>query len=494
MANLLQLSDIQGNIVRAYRFPLARYIMLKITDGARAREFLRKIVPHITTGEIWRGGVKPEATTNIAFSYHGLKALGLDESCLRQFPLAFAEGMKARGEILGDTDDSSPDHWDKCWRDEVDILLTINARTVSKLSNLSEISAAEKAHLNEHHEALRSLCQVTGGVRLLGSQEGNVLFYDGKPTAKEHFGFTDGIGNPAFSGTDFNVMKIPGRGKQLQDGTWAPLAPGEFILGYPDESQSIPEAARPRQLTRNGTFLVFRKLHQNVASFRKYLVETGREYEKSLDMSQYRHADGRAARGWEILAAKIASRWLDGTPLELSPFGENAEIRDNPLKNNDFDYENDRDGGRCPMGAHVRRCNPRDSLGFQGQLSGRRRILRRGLPYGTATPLDELGDDDGEQGIIFMAINASIERQFEFIQQLWVNYGNDFRQANDKDILAGAHDGTGQAVIQNDPDGEHPPFICQNIPRFVTVKGGEYFFIPGITALKLISEKAVSTI
>lgn len=402
--------------------------------------------------------------------------------------------MKARREILGDWGDSSPDHWDECWREEVDILLTINARTVSELSDLSEISAAEKIHLDEHHEALRSLSQVTGGVRQLGCQEGNILFYDGKPTAKEHFGFTDGIGNPAFGGTDFNVMKIPGRGKQVKDGTWTPLAPGEFILGYPDESQSIPDAARPRQLTQNGTFLVFRKLHQNVARFRKYLVATGREYEKSLDMSKYRHADGRAVRGWEILAAKIAGRWLDGTPLELSPYGENAEIRDNPLKNNDFDYENDRDGVRCPMGAHVRRCNPRDSLGFQGQLSGRRRILRRGLPYGTAAPLDELGDDDGEHGIIFMAINASIERQFEFIQQLWVNYGNDFRQANDKDILAGAHDGTGQAVIQNDPDGEHPPFICDHIPRFVTVKGGEYFFIPGITALKLISERAVSTI
>lgn len=494
MANLLQLSDIQGNIVRAYRFPLARYILLKVTDGAKARDFLKKIIPHITTSELWEEGTKPETTTNISISYKGLKALGVNESSLRQFPLAFCEGMKVRGELLGDDGDSSPDKWDKCWQGDVDILLTINARTVSKLSDLSEITEKEKAHLNEHHEALKSLCNVTGGVKAIGFQEANVLFYDGKPTGKEHFGFTDGIGNPAFSGTDLDIMNIPGRGKQLDDQSWVPLAPGEFILGYPDESQSIPKAARPRQLTNNGTFLVFRKLHQNVATFRKYLVETGKEYEKSLDMKLYRHADGRMVKGWEILAAKMAGRWLDGTPLELSPYGEDPEIRDNPLKNNDFDYENDREGAKCPLGAHTRRTNPRDSLGFQGKLSSRRRILRRGLPYGTSTPLDKLGDDAAEHGIIFMAINASIERQFEFVQQLWVNYGNDFLQANDLDILTGSHGGKGQSVLQNDPEGDHPPFICRDIPRFVTVKGGEYFFVPSITALKLISEAAVSTI
>ncbi|WP_339860841.1 Dyp-type peroxidase [Paremcibacter congregatus] len=494
MGKMLKLADIQGNIVQAYRFPLARYIMFQVTEEGKAREFIKKIIPHITTGEMWEKGGKPEVTTNIAFSYQGLKAIGLNESSLRQFPLAFAEGMKARAHLLGDEGESGPHQWDECWQEHVDILLTINARTVSDLNSLTEITESEKAHLNDFHEALKSLCDSTGGIKVLGQQDANVLFYNGKPCAKEHFGFDDGIGNPSFSGTDLATMKIPGKGKQLADGSWVPLAAGEFILGHADESQAIPEAPRPRLLTDNGTYMVYRKLHQNVASFRKYLVDTGKEYAKTLDMSKYRHADGTAAKGWEILAAKMAGRWLDGTPVELSPYGQDPSIRADSARNNDFNYTGDKDAATCPFGAHVRRTNPRGSLGFDGKLTSRRRILRRGLPYGTPTPFDKLGRDQDEHGIIFMAINASIERQFEFVQQLWINYGNDFYQSNDKDILTGANDGTDQAVIQNDPEGEKPPFICRNIPRFVTVRGGEYFFIPSMTALKLLSEKAVSTI
>ena len=107
MGKMLKLADIQGNIVQDYRFPLARYIMFQVTEEGKAREFIKKIIPHITTGEMWEKGGKPEVTTNIAFSYQGLKAIGLNESSLRQFPLAFAEGMKARAHLLGDEGDSA---------------------------------------------------------------------------------------------------------------------------------------------------------------------------------------------------------------------------------------------------------------------------------------------------------------------------------------------------------------------------------------------------
>ncbi|WP_417317505.1 Dyp-type peroxidase [Emcibacter sp.] len=494
MSHILELTDIQGNVVLAYKFPLSRYILLRVTDAAGGRDFLQRVLPHITSGELWEDGEKPEATTNISFTCKGLEALGVPQSSIRTFPVAYQEGMKARADILGDTGSSAPDKWDDCWKGDVHILLSINARTVTPLKELSEITEAEKKYLHDHYEALKHLWEASGGVEWLGEQDGNVLFYDGHPCAKEHFGFTDGIGNPAFSGMDLKPMQIPGRGKQLPDGRWVPLAAGEFVLGYPDEAQELPLAPVPHLLSRNGTFMAYRKLHQNVATFRKYLVDQGKKYEKTLDMSKYRHADGREVKGWEVLAAKMAGRWLDGTPIELSPFGENPEILNDPMKNNDFDYKNDTEGARCPVGGHVRRANPRDALGFQGQLTNRRRILRRGLPYGKSTPFDKLGNDDGEHGIIFMSLNASIERQFEFVQQQWMNYGNDFIQGNDKDILVGDNDGTTQAVIQNDPDGDRPPFICADIPRFVEVRGGDYFFIPSLTALRMISNNAISTI
>jgi deferrochelatase/peroxidase EfeB len=149
------------------------------------------------------------------------------------------------------------------------------------------------------------------------------------------------------------------------------------------------------------------------------------------------------------------------------------------------------------MGAHIRRVNPRDSLGFNGVLVDRRRIIRRGLPYGTwipeTTPLDQVEASDhfddanpSQHGVIFMALGASIERQFEFIQREWMNYGNDFRQGNDRDPLLGNRDGEARAIIQGDE--RTPPHVCRSLPQFITTRGGEYFFVPGLNALRLIGE------
>jgi deferrochelatase/peroxidase EfeB len=167
-----------------------------------------------------------------------------------------------------------------------------------------------------------------------------------------------------------------------------------------------------------------------------------------------------------------------------------------------FDYARDLEGGGCPLGAHTRRANPRSALEFgqllafetPGGLSNRRRLIRRGLPYGDSS---KARDDKSEHGIIFMAINASLRRQFEFVQQQWMNYGNDFRLANDKDPLVGNHGrderghGTGQMVIQTAQDDPRPPFFCSKLPRFVETRGGEYFFIPSLTALRMIAEGSI---
>jgi deferrochelatase/peroxidase EfeB len=140
------------------------------------------------------------------------------------------------------------------------------------------------------------------------------------------------------------------------------------------------------------------------------------------------------------------------------------------------------------MGAHIRRSRPRDANGFDGRLADRRRLQRRGMPYGP--PLPEGADDDGvDRGILFMAFAIDIERQFEFIQQQWLNYGNEFRQGNDKDILSGDHDGHGKAVIQAaGPNGA--PYVCTALPRFVETRGGGYFFVPGLAGLAIIAQRA----
>jgi deferrochelatase/peroxidase EfeB len=143
------------------------------------------------------------------------------------------------------------------------------------------------------------------------------------------------------------------------------------------------------------------------------------------------------------------------------------------------------------MGAHLRRVHPRDAFGFKGRLVNRRRITRRGLPYGRFVAEDQPVADTDDRGVIFMALNACISRQFEFVQQQWVQYGNDSHLGNDKDALMGNHGGQGRFVIPGDTTPTNPPFLCSHLPDFVELRGGDYFFLPSITALGMIALELV---
>ncbi|MDH5640987.1 MAG: hypothetical protein OEY28_06810, partial [Nitrospira sp.] len=166
-----------------------------------------------------------------------------------------------------------------------------------------------------------------------------------------------------------------------------------------------------------------------------------------------------------------------------------------------FNYDDDLAGAHCPIGAHIRRSNPRGSLEYgrtgafetHGALTNRRRILRRGLPYGHSK---DRRDDSGEHGSIIMFLCASIRRQFEFVQQQWINYGNDFKLANDKDPIIGNHcenetGGDGRMLIMSEPGSGKRPLLCGGMPRFVETRGGGYFFIPSLTALRMIGEGTI---
>jgi Dyp-type peroxidase family len=457
----LNATDIQGFVLRGYNMPYARYCLLHLDNAARARLLIGALLKGITTGQRWDNG-KPSSTVNIAFTHRGLVRLELPLATLLSFPVEFQEGMRARGGILGDTGANAPEHWDEVWREcEVHAWLGINA-----------VSAGA---LEQRFAELRTLIEASGGAHILDCQDAASIVIDGKVTLKEHFGYTDGFGNPDYEGVCRATQ--PGQGKLMSDGTWAPLATGELLLGYADEAGELPVAPVPHLLASNGTFMVYRKLHQNVGTFREFLNVWGARY----------GAGDEAAR--EKLASKFIGRWRDGTPVETSPDWPDPAIAQDPNRSTNFTYAKDADGARCPVGAHIRRVNPRDAFGFNGLLINRRRITRRGMPYGPFAAPDEAGPelDEIDRGVVFIALNASLSRQFEFVQQQWVAYGNDARLGNEKDLLMGSHAPGEKYSIQGDLNPENPPLFCTELPNFVELRGGEYFFLPSITALGMIA-------
>jgi Dyp-type peroxidase family len=430
--------------VRGYRLPYAGYVFLRIEDPARARAALKEFIPDVITAAQWTD--KPDSGINLSFSFEGLKALGLPDRSLDAFPEEFRGGMAARATVLGDDGDSAPANWERPFRDgDVHVLVMISAK--------------DEAHLEERNRRVRGAVERSGGASVACFQLGAAL-----EGGREHFGYADGFAQPAIEGSGFD--ELPGQGAVDGDG-WRPIKPGEFILGYEDEQGTTTPAPPPDDFGVNGSYLVYRKLHQDVAGFRRQLRDAAAHY----------------PGGEEMLAAKIVGRWRDGTPLARCPAHPDPALVADPGRNNAFDYADDPDGVNCPVGAHVRRMNPRRSLPFDGKLVNRHRIIRRGITYGD--PLPDGADDDGaERGVIFMCLQASLARGFEFVQSQWANGGNAFHLGQDQDVILGPQDthGTAKMTVPG-----APPFFLGPLSRVVTVRGGEYYFTPGINGLKYLA-------
>ena len=297
-----------------------------------------------------------------------------------------------------------------------------------------------------------------GGASVVVTQLGGVL-----PTGREHFGYADGFSQPAIEGSRFDDH--PGAGAPAKNGDWRPIAAGEFILGYPDEQGSLPAAPRARRAQPQR---LLRRLPQ-AAPGRRRLPPPARSEAAALYPG-----------GEELLAAKLVGRWRDGTPLDSSPHAEDPGLVADKSRNNAFDYGRDPEGLRCPVGSHIRRMNPRLSMPFEGKLVNRHRLIRRGITYGEMLP--EGAEDDGaDRGVIFMTVQASLARQFEFVQAQWANTGNPFRLGDDQDPIIGPmdNDGVNKMTVPG-----RPPFFCGPLSRVVTMRGGEYYFAPGINGLR----------
>jgi len=482
----LQLGDIQGLVQRGYKeLPEAKFGLFQITDAARARAWLGRISNEIakatTREEEKELRIKRVSALHVAFTCEGLRALGLDEATLNRFPREFREGMVTphRQALLGDGDpqrgdpaqrrkaekDSGPWSWrwgaeryvehdGESWRSDtrLHLLVLLYAKVDATLRNCPAnhwpVPGADGLH------ELESL-----GTNLL-------------PGRKEHFGFRDGIAQPHIAGMPPKEDANP-----HPDNT---IAPGEILLGQPNAYSEMPEGptdANGQGFGRNGTFLVFRQLHQDVAGFWKYIAA---------------QTSGVVTAG-VALASKMVGRWPNGEPLVQRPTAPTAGLEDDTDR---FLFRpRDPHGFRCPIGSHIRRTNPRDSLGDNPEkaleLANLHRMVRRGRAYGP--PLVEKldpalmmkkEDDREERGLHFICLNAAIDRQFEFVQNLWTNNPKFAGLYDDPDPLIGVPDGqTGSFTVQGDP------VRCRysDIPRFVQVRGGAYFFLPGIEAIRKLA-------
>jgi Dyp-type peroxidase family len=443
---------IQDNIVEPILMRYGRHVFVKFHDGAKARAWLRVLCAHVNVRAHERADGR--FTANVGFTHEGLKAIGLSQRSLDSFPEAFRAGMRERASLVGDLGPHAPEHWE-------------GGLGGPDMHAMVAIRTDSDENREEALRILRAEMEPIGGVEIRFIQDTRALAHEnGIGSEGRHFGFADPISQPAIGGGP--VPYHPGDGVLEPDGTWRPLKPGEFLLGCEDEigpdGTLTPE---PRELRMNGPFLVFRKLYQDVAAFRRFLATAA----KSLYGD-----DGEANQ--ELGAAKLIGRWRSGCPLDLSPDRDDPEIAADPERRNNFTYAGDDEGLRCPLGSHLRRSNPRATTLVRHTAVRRHRLLRRGVEYGPLLPDGALEDDGVDRGLVNMFINADIERQFEFVQNEWMK-GGEFigLDPEEQDPINGVG---GEGSLLSVP-GAKRPFVF-DLPTSVTVKGAEYLFVPGVNA------------
>jgi Dyp-type peroxidase family len=402
------------------------------------------LIGRLTEKELTFGQPTAEAIpshVNVAFTADGLRALLVGESVRGEFPAEFREGARARAGEVGDTWPRTQDFGD------AHILLSVLAR-----------SAAAR---DERVARLERLIEAAGEPLALVERQSAALLEGG---SREHFGFADGRSQPAIAGVDLDptgngifATTRPGSraarvltelGVRNPPRRWRFSRAGEFLLGYDNEDGESPKGPRA-PLGPNGTFMVYRKMAQHVDVFKRFVKESAAELGMDPD----------------VLRAKILGRWPDGTPLASSPL-EDPTIATNRRRANEFLYADDPNGLACPLGAHVRRANPRDGLPGGAERTMRHRIIRRGMPY---------DDDGGEQGLIFICLGASIVNGFEFIQRNWIAGGEALGLGRDPDFLLAP---AGKPRTRMLISGPRNAVLEAPDEPFVTVRGCEYLFVP----------------
>jgi deferrochelatase/peroxidase EfeB len=502
-------NEIQSLIFGGLKFrPFGMCLIFDLPDDVgRARQWLRSVYPYIAFNDGRR--LRRNGVVTLALGAPGLKRLGLPDDSLATFPFAYQEGMTARSRVLGDLGENAPSAW-RWGGTQPDVALLVYAESPKGLQRrLAQLlDFAQAAGMAEPHRI--PLKEVT-------------------EDKKEPFGFVDGISQPVMRGTY--------KGQRSGDSIHL-VEPGEFVLGYPDNrgnlppGPTLPATADPdnrlpllcsttdfaravvettRDVGFNGSFLVIRELEQDLHGFEAYCKE-----QAALLLQRQRLPEPYVVNE-EFIAAKLVGRWPDGSPLVRHPYEPGpaerrrykpddkllegvhtpaAQVRvlaqltvrpdtrpavagntpiAQPSRGSDNDFlfgTEDPEALRCPYGAHIRRANPRDSFdpGSQEQISisNRHRIMRVGRLYEP--------EPGRNPGLLFMCLNGDIERQFEFLQQTWLMSPSFHGLSCEKDPLVG--DGEKGVCNFTVPTREGPVRL-NPMPRFVTTKGGGYFFLPG---------------
>ena len=527
------LGDIQGNVIGGFNKDHQSFLFLNFTDRAKARAWVGGIATEVASAaevaqfdtlfkrvNLRRGGelgVVKATWMNLAFSFKGMEALGVSSADLKRFPDAFRAGMAARKSIIGDVGNNDPAKW-------------VGQLGTPDVHAIMIVAADNQEDLGEHVLRYLHNMGVNGGVRLLYLQDGAVR--EDEP-GHEHFGFRDGVSQPAVRVLDEHRpgMVAPSEPIQANPGQDR-LHGGEFVLGYPtqipedkqcpkgkvapnpDPGPISPKHAKGDEdapdWAVNGSYLVFRRLAQNVGGFRDHVAALA------------------AAQGLspEVMGAKLVGRYKSGAPLELTedekelvtqgklpsdfdptagdptaavaaalglpadyPRNDGILSEDSRLDNH-FEYgDNDEDGLIVPRGAHIRKTYPRNDMTPGGGESDTQthRIMRRGIPFGTSfrPGLGSVGhagkpglEEPGDRGLLFLCYQSSISRQFEFVQKNWVHNPNFSTPGAGED-----------PIIAQTPQGDFllPKTGTQaahlSIMHFVTMTGGEYFFQPAICTL-----------
>jgi deferrochelatase/peroxidase EfeB len=487
-------ADTQALLKTGFDDLYCNYLLLRIADARRARFWLRAQVSAITRFSEVGGGKRLERARQIALTAAGLRKLGLSEDLMAQFAPEFTVSLDAdrnRAGRLGDIGVNDPDKWD--WgvgQNEPDVLLMVFDGTEAVHASTAQLRASALAS---------GLTEVT-------------TLVSGDMGVKEPFGFRDGVSQPTI---DWKGERTPGGAADMDYPNL--IATGEFLLGYVNEyglyterpllPRQMPGAAdlpaaedQPelRDLGRNGSYLVLRQLRQNVNRFWRWI---------------HQEAGGSDAAARELGEAMVG-RQIDGQPFEALGRRDIPGIK--PPKpgdpRNDFVYARDRSGQVCPIGAHVRRANPRTGdyptgrtsllkklftlLGLSGTAEDDRiasarfhRLLRRGREYGTTLAPAEAArasGDGADAGLFFVCLNANLARQFEFIQGAWLASAKFAGMSNEQDPLLGNREpfpGTQSTDRFTRPDAAGPCRVSRALPQFITVRGGAYFFLPGLRAL-----------
>ncbi|CAN5669908.1 peroxidase [soil metagenome] len=464
----LELDEIQGNVLPGFNNHHQAMVFVRFPSATAGREWLATVSAAVAPASevAAHPGVSNTTWVNLALSYPGLVALGRSTSELRRFPVEFRAGLVKRANTVGDVGHNAAANWPAPFRQVAHAMLIVAADSTD---DRREVVQQQQQIATQH------------GVEVVHVEYGDARADE---PGHEHFGFRDGISQPGVRGfTEPRNPADPQQGQPGQDLLW----PGEFVLGYPAQAgpgggeEAGPLATSGPEWTKNGSYLVFRRLRQDVAGFRAFVQSVAQQQQLSEDLA----------------GAKIVGRFKSGAPLaitgeqDIDPGLRNPALLADDVVN-DFEFaDDDLNGDVVPLAAHIRKTYPRDHPTDDGgeEDTQRHRMLRRGIPFGASLAANATidsaaatADFPNDRGLLFLCYQTSIARQFEHVQQQWVNDPTFPEPNTGQDAVIATSPGSGEFALPGGRTGH-----VALMQRFVTTTGGDYFFAPSRSAITMLS-------